>query len=802
MVSSWSWSMRRYASYLPSLMVLSVIIFVSINMSCLELAMMHLKPNEGIDYYNTYTDHVFGTDFCTAFGNIFLGTTKYRTYGLYGTAVPILFSVPLGYWMVGSKWFRPPTNAPPMNERWCWSWFKISGGGDANIQRWTYILLLVPCVYVLYLTAVIGRSKHFEWLDFFEMTILYSGDVAVMSLAFFLVPVAKHSVWLECLRMDTTHALTFHRLAGWISFVLSMYHGIFYCYSFGERGVEQGDGFWNGMWDTIIPPLRCWEWDALFSFRNLTASNACQGYYMNFTGVISLVAFIILAAMSLPKIRRAKYAWFYDVHIIMGWTMMVFALLHFATDGYYIFPGIVYYIACSVPVWVQQFLDSRKQQGVLLSRIRKINDSNECLELEFCAEPRIATQKTKPHVFIKLCVPEISSQWHPFSTIVFLPKNAANCSSEDLQPKVRVLFRATGPFTKSLSQRLSRTSEDQSSSPVGQSTTNHVSTNVLVDAFYPEGQGWMEAITHGQHDSAVMIAGGVGIVPFLSLIPDILSERREENNPHDPENELQSILCTSEKKKLVLHWYCREPGLARYVQEEYFDKWADESHLERSTSRFEVQIEIHITSLSGPSSGDNEGMVVRVSDVSPTEEPLFIDLPGHNKDSSRKLVSPSRWKATQEDKGALLRCAVVGGIGLLGWIFHTWIYEEVIMNHLNLTSIRIVPLMVVFLAAFVLSFIGERILSNTKRQEQVVLATDFDDACLHERACGWTPHDVAVHVRVSRGRPSCDLVFETIREAENPAVFLCGPSKLRHSIKHAIQNRHACCAVYESAAEM
>ena len=63
-----------------------------------------------------------------------------------------------------------------------------------------------------------------------------------------------------------------------------------------------------------------------------------------------------------------------------------------------------------------------------------------------------------------------------------------------------------------------------------------------------------------QHDSILLISGGVGIVPFLHLLPKLYHTLSESHSPLDKQHRLQRV---------SLHWYCREEGLVRFVCQEF-----------------------------------------------------------------------------------------------------------------------------------------------------------------------------------------------------------------------------------------
>jgi hypothetical protein len=76
----------------------------------------------------------------------------------------------------------------------------------------------------------------------------------------------------------------------------------------------------------------------------------------------------------------------------------------------------------------------------------------------------------------------------------------------------------------------------------------------ILDGFYRGGDRCLQAL---QHDQVTIVTGGVGITPFLSMIPAIFQALREQED---------NFL-----KKIDIHWSCREAGLETFVVQEYLN---------------------------------------------------------------------------------------------------------------------------------------------------------------------------------------------------------------------------------------
>lgn len=468
--------------------------------------------------------------------------------------------------------------------------------GDPNVHLWTMIFVLLPCLLITFWPQTQDTFRHqkerfgvTEWQSRLSLFAAVTGDSAVAALSLFLVPVAKHSPLIQIFGLSFTQALVFHKVAGWISLVFTMLHGGLYLMDYatgifdGKEDPHLAYGF-RRMIHRVVPPARCWTLEALgyrstgwgsmntsalvnstitgnsqhwlmdkHAQEQLLGHHGCNLFYFNFSGVVSMLSFVVLAVFSLPCIRRRAYWLFYTVHIPMAWLMMVGAIIHITYISLFLVPNIIYYLAPTVSVWIQQFLNSRRNGGVLLKSVTKISDSNGCCLLRLHKSPSESGGHEENSAFAlgavcKLCIPEISSIWHPFSTM------------KDPKTKDYVfLIRPTGTFTKDLLNRLTKDWTDQNEGEEEGVNTALLGSGVqfrpplvLVDGIYPAEYRWHARSLH--HDSVLLIAGGVGIVPFLPLLSELYQSVTREG------------CCL---RRIALHWFCREEGLARFICKEF-----------------------------------------------------------------------------------------------------------------------------------------------------------------------------------------------------------------------------------------
>jgi Ferric reductase NAD binding domain len=124
-------------------------------------------------------------------------------------------------------------------------------------------------------------------------------------------------------------------------------------------------------------------------------------------------------------------------------------------------------------------------------------------------------------------VPTISLVWHPFTVYTHPSDSTTAC----------FLMRPMGQFTQTLAARIVKMPR-----PV-----------MILDGFHRGGDRVNEALCH---DVVTIVAGGVALSPFLSMIPALLQSIKRAP--------------ASITTRLVVHWACRQEGLASFIERNYF----------------------------------------------------------------------------------------------------------------------------------------------------------------------------------------------------------------------------------------
>ncbi|KAH6757467.1 hypothetical protein C2S51_038814 [Perilla frutescens var. frutescens] len=198
-------------------------------------------------------------------------------------------------------------------------------------------------------------------------------------------------------------------------------------------------------------------------------------YVSNIAGEISMLCGLCLWITSYPKIRRKMFDLFLYTHYLYIF-FMIFYILHIGIGfACIMLPGFYLFIIDRY----LRFLQSRSKVTLLSARLF----SCDTLQLNFSKTPGLSYTPTST-LFIN--VPSISKlQWHPFTVI----------SSSNLeQEKLSVLIKCEGNWTRKLYDILS------SPSPLDR----------------------LQASVEGPHEMLVLISGGSGITPLISIIRELI----------------------------------------------------------------------------------------------------------------------------------------------------------------------------------------------------------------------------------------------------------------------------------------
>ncbi|OWZ15355.1 hypothetical protein PHMEG_00011007 [Phytophthora megakarya] len=300
------------------------------------------------------------------------------------------------------------------------------------------------------------------------------GFNCLFNMALLFLPATRNSVWMELMNVSYANAIRFHRWVG----VVAVLTGIVHC------GCYYYTWLMDGSWKQKALP--CWD----CSLRERTG----RKIWINVFGEVALLCFLLIGVTSIPWIRRKMYNLFYNVHQLL-FVAVFFTALHWARAIWFLLPSFV---------------------GYLISRVlSRCNGANAVKVIEFSAlSPslcklviaRTSSERGRYKVgqFVYVNVPAISSlEWHAF-TIASSPRTS---SYETNSNTLTLLIKSLGDWTEKL-MMYQQVCERCAIEP-----------EVYVDGYY----GASLADVYHDYNTVILVGGGVGMTPLLSVLEDACS---------------------------------------------------------------------------------------------------------------------------------------------------------------------------------------------------------------------------------------------------------------------------------------
>lgn len=236
-------------------------------------------------------------------------------------------------------------------------------------------------------------------------------------------------------------------------------------------------------------------------------------------------------------------------------------------------------------------------KGVAVERTGALVEANllkgGSIELTFAAAPWDPRHES---CYVRLSCPDVSCLSHPFSIfsrdeLVALGPKASEKSSST----VSILLRSKGPFAEGLKNVLFPSHDlnlQDDSVDVDTECQAQAYPEMQLDSYYAGTFSWVDRAID-IHDEILIVAGGVGIVPFLHFLPALRQRIHQEVDDIRGSGETHCV----GPSRVHLHWYCREAGLASYIWHNYLLPHAVEAWEADSTCRGRLMIHLHLTSV-------------------------------------------------------------------------------------------------------------------------------------------------------------------------------------------------------------
>ncbi|XP_047329942.1 ferric reduction oxidase 8, mitochondrial-like isoform X2 [Impatiens glandulifera] len=236
-------------------------------------------------------------------------------------------------------------------------------------------------------------------------------------------------------------------------------------------------------------------------------------------GEIGLVTGLVIWITSLPWIRRKKFEVFYYTHHLYV-VFVVFFLFHAGDRRFYTVLPVIFLYGIDKLVRIVQ---SRSESTCVLSaRVFPCK----AVELTLPKDPRL---KYNPTSIVFMKIPSISRfQWHCFSL---------SSSSMVEEHTMSIIIKAEGWWTGSLYEKIQAELGGSKAGPIP----------VAIEG--PYGPASLNIL---RYESLLLVAGGSGITPFLSILQEIVyADQNKRGNRLPAEAELIYVTKNSQDVSLL-----------------------------------------------------------------------------------------------------------------------------------------------------------------------------------------------------------------------------------------------------------
>ncbi|KAF3432944.1 hypothetical protein FNV43_RR24046 [Rhamnella rubrinervis] len=442
----------------------------------------------------------------------------------------------------------------------------------------------------------------------------------------------------------------------------------------------------------------------------------------NVAGEIAIVLAIAMWVTSFPSVRRKTFeVFFYTHHLYILY--IFFYVLH--VGAHYlcmILPGIFLFLIDRY----LRFLQSRNRVRLLSARVLPCHT----VELNFSKSDGLTYNPTSI-MFINL--PRISKfQWHPFTV-------SSNSNMET--DKLSVVIKTEGSWSQKLYKELS-------------SSPEHLEVSV-------EGPYGHTSLHFLKHESLVMVSGGSGITPMISIIREIIFQSSIQTRKHVPR----------------VHLICAFKNSADLSM---LDLLLPISGSPAEISGVELQIDAYVTRVKeqAPIDVENEKLSQTI-----WFKPNPLDTP------IAEALGPNNWLWL----GLIISSSFVLFLLFLGLVTRYYIYP-IDHNTGEVYHFSFTALWDMFLACFCVFAVssavylwykrlnameGKQVQNLEKTASPAPLSYGADD----DRELESHPHRSLVQARNIHfgARPDLKkILFES--KGSDIGVLVCGPRKMRHEI--------------------
>ncbi|XP_068652314.1 ferric reduction oxidase 8, mitochondrial-like [Aristolochia californica] len=443
---------------------------------------------------------------------------------------------------------------------------------------------------------------------------------------------------------------------------------------------------------------------------------------VNIAGAITLVIGLIIWITSIPQVRRRKFELFYYTHHLYI-LFLIFFLFHAGDRHFYTVLAAVFLYALDK---ILRIVQSTQVTSIISARLLPCK----AVELTF---PKLPNLSYTPSSIIFIKIPTLSRlQWHPFSI--------CSCSTVD-KDKISVIIKCQGQWTNDLHNMI----DAQLESDGGHKTCLPIAV---------EGPYGPASIFYQRYDSLLLVAGGIGITPFLSILQEVSA--RNSNNKNMLGTRVQLIYVMKK---------CQDLSMLSSVIPLVLNKSDGQNY---------IKLQAYVTQ------EENSGSTVRelLQDLSPGKT-IFFDI----RSSDYTMASPE----------SFVLMAIITGISLVifilscGCLYHGFLSHEKgntkKKNPSWVSDLLLITILVIFLRWRKRKKEVDNVPLKQTKQTTGFQFMEAQDSSIEE------------HEIYFKQRPNFQDVFSKYQSQTgriNVGVLVCGPEFMQESVAAVCRQYSSC----------
>lgn len=680
-----------------------------------------------------------------------------------------------------------------------------SGGDGSTPWAGLVVSIFLPCLFYV----ISSLRRHLSEADMSTDTAIMEsanvfGMVAIIALSWLLIPVTRRGPISRLFAWDPILISKFHIWSGRVVVMGGLIHGSMHMFRFAL----QGGGVLSSY---ILPPMDCWkhpqEYQPPICEEADEGDCSCYDHFVPLTGLVALLGLLVIGLSSLYRVRRRSFASFAMLHYIFTPLSVVAICIHYNKAILYASGSVLYYLASNYPTWIELFGHRIRKKPIKVVSVNELEaDASQplrsCISLTIEATES-AVRQYRPGVHGRLFVPSMSRVAHPF-TINLVPNKAR---------QIRIIFRVTGPFTRSLGAALCQTdaglaaplSKTNGEAFEDEARPSQEIPKLFLDGYFGSGM-LLDYIA--RHDVCVIVAAGIGITPYLSLFAELVT--KSDSNHSDGLMTAVHEGAVLSPKTIVVHWVCRDESLINYCQEEYFDPCLQANTNASTTddSVASVKIVVHRTGGGHSTFSDLEATAITTGEV----------VLARNS-TARLMIDPSTESVPFDISSFQVGQGLVRYIGCFSvfsilswgglWFLWAWYQRQSGSSMIE----RLYTVVVVLGYGFVVALIANLVfhLDSVRRRRgwtpiagnEAERLENGKDTGMFEMTPYMDPTDDLSPAQpqmetdldrrkvmtsiMSQGRPRIADVIQDLTEGVRPALFCCVPRTLEKELRGAIR---------------